>query len=481
MEQLQFLNKFLAGFGFNGLADNSTKISQSDVSENVIEHVNKHIPEIKKIFKIGSMNLSRKNYKIDSVNLAFSVLKHCLKQANVPFESIHTNTSNYMRLIPVNKMLLEYIAHPMNHIDHLENDENLNEPLNLSTLLDGKKITFVTNRSQFLDKQFNQGNTALMQLVKTRPIDIDAVKIKEITLYDEKDHGLKYFLTDDNIILQVHLNRFSDMMMECNFSLSRGAEYLDDGIVEKTYHALGDTGGVILCGNLQDIKKYPYPHLATPFHGNYLLLYLKRNTNIKNMCVELNTIELNRLDDFKLQYTDNTYRYLLNRNCHDFTHDANIQNIKIGIVDANNNYQLVKNHVCAIQITIGDNNVYEQYFTNNSSTGLIEIQIEEIPMTVLTYNQATIKIKTFCDLSEDHMILLQHMTNNTSYDRTKNLKFRDGYIQDGVLIWPKTIKSQNVDINTTVTTVTTVTKEDPVLSSQKPNKIKKTSNSNKSC
>ena len=73
------------------------------------------------------------------------------------------------------------------------------------------------------------------------------------------------------------------------------------------------------------------------------------------------------------------------------------------------------------------------------------------------------------------------MTNNTSYDRTKNLKFRDGYIQDGVLIWPKTIKSQNVDINTTVTTVTTVTKEDPVLSSQKPNKIKKTSNSNKSC
>lgn len=107
MEQLSFLNKFLIGFGINGLSDNTTKISQSTVSDEVIKHVNDNIPEIKKLFKTGSMNLARKNYRVDSVGLAFSVLKHCLKQANVPYESVHTKTNNSMRLIPVNNMLVK--------------------------------------------------------------------------------------------------------------------------------------------------------------------------------------------------------------------------------------------------------------------------------------------------------------------------------------------------------------------------------------
>ena len=99
-EQLTFLNKFLIGFGIQGLGDNKTNISQCDASDNLIHHVNMNIPEIKNLFKAESMNLARKKYKIDSVGLAFSVLKHCLKQANVPYESIHTKTGNLMRLIP---------------------------------------------------------------------------------------------------------------------------------------------------------------------------------------------------------------------------------------------------------------------------------------------------------------------------------------------------------------------------------------------
>ncbi len=63
------------------------------------------------MFKTGSMNLARKDYRVDTVGLAFSILKHCLKQANVPYESVH-------RLIPVNNMLVKYIKHPMNHILH---------------------------------------------------------------------------------------------------------------------------------------------------------------------------------------------------------------------------------------------------------------------------------------------------------------------------------------------------------------------------
>lgn len=123
MEQIQFINSFVTFFGFKSISDYDTEISQAKFKSknketSLINSVNLNMTQIKNLFKTSSMNLSRKSYSVDSVQLCFSVLKHCLQQANIPFEMVHRKDGNFMRLIPINKMLVNYIENPMNDIVH---------------------------------------------------------------------------------------------------------------------------------------------------------------------------------------------------------------------------------------------------------------------------------------------------------------------------------------------------------------------------
>lgn len=476
MEQLVFLNKFLIGFGINGLSDNETKISQSNANNKVIDHVNKHMSEIKKLFKTGSMNLSRKKYKVDSINLAFSTLKHCLKQANVPYEAIHTKESNYLRLIPVNNLLMKYIEHPMNYIQHdsMEikqneaKDESTNDPLELTTILDGKKVIHCVNNQD----AYSSSHQALCQLSQSSVPD--ATTIKEIYNIGKKTNQsdrLKFSITKNHIIAQIEMTRFSDIIAGLNFKLVRGPLYVDDNehgkIVEKTRYVLGDTKGVILCDDIHDIKKYPFPGLASPHYRNKLMVYFKKDTNIRDISFELEVMEcfmqqslrekiarqhkihtykgreilnytkdpknwLVRTDNFEIEYEKDTYRYILHNNTHNFSHDLeNIKNIKVGIVDANNNYAFVNNYVCYAKIVIKGLDVYEEKFNPNNPE-MVEVKIDPIPINALMYSDIEIKINTFHDLLDGHMLLLQCMRNQPIvFDKTTPIKYMGGTIVDG--------------------------------------------------
>lgn len=120
MEQLVYLDKFIRLYGINGLADYETKITVKQYpKDSFLKTINAEIPNLKKYFKRSTLNLKRKNDKIDNVPLALSILKKCLTKTNIPYECVHTSTKNYMRLIPVNKLLYIYI-NKMNNIVHDE-------------------------------------------------------------------------------------------------------------------------------------------------------------------------------------------------------------------------------------------------------------------------------------------------------------------------------------------------------------------------
>jgi len=122
LEQIKFVDKkLLPLYGFSGIDDYQTKVSIKELS-NQTDHIigiNNLIPEMIKLFKTGSLNLSRKKYNIDTVKLSMALLRNLLKQINVPFQMEHTNSGNVMRLIPINIMLMSYINHKnMNNIEH---------------------------------------------------------------------------------------------------------------------------------------------------------------------------------------------------------------------------------------------------------------------------------------------------------------------------------------------------------------------------
>ena len=479
MEQLTFLNKFLVDFGIKGISDYETKISQSDLSDGIINKVNVNIPEIKKLFKTSSMNLARKKYKIDSIGLALSILKHCLKQANVPYETIHTKTNNYLRLIPVNRLLVEYIEHPMNAILHhnKKDTSSCNKdatllPIDLSKLLDGQNIEFVANTT-------NESNVsvALRYLVnpfagligdifqsdasiKRKPL-LDAVKFKDIV----KTSDLEFIITSKNVIINVIFSRFSDVLMDCKYQLINNQIYIDTTqIVDKSKYVLGNTKGIILCNDITDISNNPFPYLCAPYFNTKLMLYLKRDINVKNISLEMEQIGccldtrlrkivtngrkfiykneeiidndypgiLKRNDDFELECKKNTYQYLLRNSTHKFAHDLNnITNIKLGIVDSTNGYKFVNNYISYAKIKMGEHDIYEQMF-EPKKTNLIDVEIENIPIIGLRYNDVVIKINTFYDLKYNHMILLQLMRGSEIVcDLNEPVQYMDGIIQNG--------------------------------------------------
>lgn len=146
MEQLIFLDKFVTIYGIKGLEDHKTEISSSQFKDDkeFLKKVNDKIPELKKYFKMSHFNLSRKKYKVDSAQLAFGVLKIALRQANVPFELKKKSNSIDMRLIPQNKILMDYIIHKnMDDInqynDMQKNDSVLAENLIPKNIIETKE------------------------------------------------------------------------------------------------------------------------------------------------------------------------------------------------------------------------------------------------------------------------------------------------------------------------------------------------------
>lgn len=129
MDQLNFINNFVTFYGFKGLTDFETKIcvgdfDQDKLRERLLTGVNSQMESIKKLFKVSKFNLSRKKYHIDSVPLAFSLLKNILNHEKIPFETPRNSQTTFLRLCPLNINLVKYYKkmdsgnHSMVDINH---------------------------------------------------------------------------------------------------------------------------------------------------------------------------------------------------------------------------------------------------------------------------------------------------------------------------------------------------------------------------
>lgn len=108
MEKIHFINSFVKIFGFQNIADYKTKISITDSNPN-LNSINSHMDFIKNHFNTSQLQLSRINFFITTKTQAVSLLKNILKQSNIPYESIKSNSHTFLRLIPINTLLSEYI------------------------------------------------------------------------------------------------------------------------------------------------------------------------------------------------------------------------------------------------------------------------------------------------------------------------------------------------------------------------------------
>ena len=128
---LFLLTKTLTTFPFLPLSLPVIIITLSFLREHsdILLKLNEHIEEIKEIFPVKSINLSKTKNQIITHKQAFSILKTLLTIAEVPYEYGRSSNNSkkkserFLRLIRKNEMLLYYIEQMSKNGQTIENDE----------------------------------------------------------------------------------------------------------------------------------------------------------------------------------------------------------------------------------------------------------------------------------------------------------------------------------------------------------------------
>jgi len=100
---MDFLDEtFLPLYGISSLCDTVTEISSDKLSK--FDEMTACIPEIQRLFKVSSMNLSRSDYKINRNN-AIPILKHMCVQCRIPYDITKYSSYYTFALAPENMEL----------------------------------------------------------------------------------------------------------------------------------------------------------------------------------------------------------------------------------------------------------------------------------------------------------------------------------------------------------------------------------------
>lgn len=117
--KLEFIKEFVKLYGFKSLIDFKTEISVKSLKrdKSFLSNINGSMSKIRELYPMTLFNLSRKEYLIDSENLAIKVLRKCLECSNITYEHIHKQSGNSMRLIFPNIMYMNYIIQENKNMD----------------------------------------------------------------------------------------------------------------------------------------------------------------------------------------------------------------------------------------------------------------------------------------------------------------------------------------------------------------------------
>jgi len=401
-EQIDFLNNFVRFYGFKSISDYDSLIKMSSI--NNIDNINNVMTDIKKLFKLSGLNLSRKKYIIDSPNLAFCLLKNLLQQTNVPFDIIHKNDGNYVRLVPQNNILMNYINQHMINIIHnnINQNQDVKQTVNFNELYSSFKLENCYSKKplEFLVTRLNCDGCISKK--------DDVQNINFIEIYDDK------------ITINIFKSRDCDIIKDINVELLTfciGESYVSNKI---------DNSKISTCCDNYIYDNNIIPLLCTPYNDFIIKIDLNKsdinkiNSNNK-ILLEHNQIYLDQLPRNKLRnhiiklnngkisngnfVGDNFYnvsnKLLIVNNSVSLPHYYQyFENIQLYTID--NDFNVIDNNISFIKIEIGKYTVYTH--KNNSNNKVIMLNDVKIPIKYLKYNDVKISISNF-ENSDSHTIL----------------------------------------------------------------------------
>jgi hypothetical protein len=141
-DRFEFLQSFVILYGFRSLCDFETEISVKELKKKdpFLQEVNQMMCQITRLFPMSLFNLKRKDYLIDSENLAIKVLRKCLECTNIPYEHLHRQHGNVLRLIPPNIMYMNYIIQKMDATEMKDIVHGM-EMKEIVAMFDGKDLS----------------------------------------------------------------------------------------------------------------------------------------------------------------------------------------------------------------------------------------------------------------------------------------------------------------------------------------------------
>ncbi len=295
MDQIIFLNNFVKLYGFNAIDDYETQISISQYKnpQQLIDSVNSHMPTIKKLFKNSQLQLSRKNYQIDSPLLAVSLLKNLLKQANIGYQTCKTQGKNFLRLIHPNNLLRDYIDKKMEYIDpqilkHVESQTSEKTQQDFDEFMvkiTPKKVDYKQNSDNYMQN-------ILGTMIGT---GIPSISYKT---YDNLRDMVFRILEDGRVVIETYFIRGCEIITKPKFKIIGEHNFVEDisELIDQTWLIVGNT---IISKNL-----FAYlPIINIPYQECRMLIFLKKlDIRILNSKIRLSYDAIHLNNEYRTEF-----------------------------------------------------------------------------------------------------------------------------------------------------------------------------------
>ena len=340
MDQIKFLDQFVKHYGFKGINDYKTQITTSQYKnkDQLTKSINGDMDQIKKLFKTSQLQLARKNYKIDTVMMAFSLLKGLLKQANINYSVSKSNGKNYLRLIPENNKLREYIDTKMNdivtgNVKHVINENgtlkvmtseeseqlskkqpDMFKELDFDEFMDSLKIVKCANTKllKYIHMKYHSSasGSLLMSLVQlSKPDDYaNGVESNNESIILETV-GEKYkILNDGRILKEITISRNYDVIYNFNLTLADSfgrlldnSEYIDESLLI--------VGGHILTKDALNYQKKIPTVSCKKSDIKLIIIFKKYDSNVLETTIAVSYVGIYLQSEPILQLTQRPIKY----------------------------------------------------------------------------------------------------------------------------------------------------------------------------
>jgi hypothetical protein len=171
--QFEFVQRLVTVYGFQSIYDFETEISVSDLKQNLnfLPTVNQLVGEMSLLFPMSYFNLARKNYLINTEELAMKIFLKCLSVANINYLKSHKANKNVVRLIFPNLLYIKGIQqNKMENIVHNQSSytvchkcstRSITSPQEFAELFDLPVIEKLSKASMTLRQTKYNGSTII--------------------------------------------------------------------------------------------------------------------------------------------------------------------------------------------------------------------------------------------------------------------------------------------------------------------------------